>query len=75
MSSVCLCPVHHHKQPLTDRGASSWTDVDPEADACRSPGIRIGSGDSVRVFITAGSPGCPQFFQSKPRICAQHMAM
>lgn len=54
---------------LTERGALSLTDVDPEAEAVRSPGMEMGSGDRVRVWRTAGASGRPQFFQSKPRIC------
>lgn len=65
---VLVCVV------LTDRGADSSTDVDPEAEAVRSPGMAMGSGDRVRVFSTAGASGFPQFFQSKPRTCSEHTA-
>lgn len=60
---------------LTDRGALSSTAVDPEAEAVRSPGMGIGSGDMVRVFSTAGTSGGPQFFQSKPETCKMHKTM
>ena len=53
---------------LTESGAASSTDVDPEAEAVIFPGMEIGSGDTVSVFRTAGASGCPQFFQSKPII-------
>lgn len=53
---------------LTDSGALSSTEVDPEAEAVRSPGMAIGSGDRVRFLRTAGASGSSQFFQSKPRI-------
>lgn len=56
---------------LTDRGALSSTDVDPEAEAIRSPGMTIGSGEIVRLLRTAGASGRPQFFQSKPWIWPQ----
>lgn len=55
-------------QTLTESGAVSSTAVDPDAVAVSSPGMEIGSGDTARVFITAGSLGWPQFFQSKPKI-------
>lgn len=53
-------------QILTESGALSSTEVDPEAEAVRSPGMAIGSGDTVRLLRTAGASGLPQFFQSKP---------
>lgn len=53
-------------QILTESGALSSTDVDPEAEAVSSPGMAIGSGDTVRLLRTAGTSGLPQFFQSKP---------
>lgn len=53
-------------QILTESGAPSSTVVDPEAEAVRSPGMAIGSGDTVRLLRTAGTSGLPQFFHSKP---------
>lgn len=55
-------------QLLTDSGALSSTDVDPEAEAVRAPGMVMGSGETARLLRTAGASGLPQFFQSNPLI-------
>ncbi|TNN61052.1 hypothetical protein EYF80_028705 [Liparis tanakae] len=52
---------------LTASGASSSRAVAPEAEACRAPGMQMGSGATVRVLRTAGASGPPQSLHAKPR--------
>ncbi len=51
---------------LTERGDVSATAVEPDAAAVSCPGMGMGSGEILRLFIFAGSSCAPQFCQEKP---------